>query len=182
MAKNTNADIDQTKVAENAEKIARGDAPKPDSNTQAGDETPTVLTPGPDSIPAAPEATSNTKPQESAGDQLADKLKQNRQQPITQGAPGALKPGTTAATNKPVERISEDEAEQQQHEALVGQYGPEYVTARKGNEDRQFSRRSWELLGPAKADGSKDGWKPTVKVPAEVKALKSKKQEGAGNE
>lgn len=163
-------EVDQNKVVENAEKIAKGNTPTPDA-PPATDEAPKVLN-NPETIPAAQDPSTKTagKPQEGQGDQLADKLK--GQQPITQGAPGALKPGLK---DKPVERISEDDAEQAQHEALVGQFGPDYVTATKDGEARQFSRRSWDLLGPAKADGSKEGWKPAVKVPAEVKALKGKK-------
>lgn len=176
MAENKKSgEVDVAKVTEKAEKIARGDAPKPEANTQASEDKPEVLT-QPQTIPAAQDPTSKAAdtPETSAGDQLADKLKQNNQEPITQGAPGALKPGAGLKDKAP-ERISEDDAEQKQHEALVASYGPDYVTASKpGFEDRQFSRRAWDLLGPASADGTKDGWKAAVKVPAEVKALKGK--------
>jgi hypothetical protein len=177
MAKNTNAGVDVQKVTEDAEKIARGDAPTPETKSEGTADAPTASTPTP---PAQDPTTSNTAGNTNTGDQLADKLKANNQEPITQGAPGALKPGLK---DKPVERISEDDAEQKQHEDLVAQYGPDYITASKpGFENRQFSRRAWDLLGPASADGTKDGWKAAVKVPAEVKALKGKKPEGAENE
>src|ERR1044072_927378 len=103
---------------------------------------------------------------------------------LSQGNPGAVKPGALATGEQPPapvpppkpQPISKEDVEEQQRKQLVALYGPDYIEARKGQAETYFSRRAWDLLGPAGRDGSKDGWKPVVKTPPEVKRLQKEQQ------
>ena len=77
--------------------------------------------------------------------------------------------------------ISTEQAAEMQHQQLVAIYGPDYVKAKKGAVETTFSRTAWDLLGPYAPDGTKDGWREVVKVPAEVKNLQQQQQQQKSN-
>jgi len=77
------------------------------------------------------------------------------------------------------EQIQTDE--QALHAFRIKKYGDNYIVVQKpaivGQAPKMtkvFSAHAWKNLGPAKKDGSKEGWVPAVKTPPEVKNLKSK--------
>lgn len=51
-------------------------------------------------------------------------------------------------------------------------YGQGYVVAKKGTDERPFTRIAWDRMGGNK---NQDGWREVVKVPQEVKDLQAKK-------
>lgn len=170
-------EVNQEKVKADAQKIA------------AGDKTPEQVK-APEGVKESAAAGHATNPgltgNNAAG--APQSLNPEHRTPpasgITQGNPGALKPGEVAAqksaTKAQAEPLQEEEDERV-HNDLVKQFGPDYVVARKeGTGDVEtmtttFSRRAWDLLGP-----NKEGWKPLAKEPKEVTDLKNRKAaEGA---
>jgi hypothetical protein len=199
MAKKEN-EIDQDKVKGDAEKIASGG--QTDNNRQSPPaETRRDNLEGANATGAAQKfepgdqqaAPAGVQPEthgdanlnaNRAGTNEAAKREQPQQTgsfagpaAINQGNPGAGKPGQAAA--KQPTQLSDEEAEDKLHEQLVEEFGPDYVRAQKGEGSsaivQTFSRRAWDLLGPLKADGSKDGYKPIVRVPKEVRELQNRK-------
>lgn len=67
------------------------------------------------------------------------------------------------------------------HLARLHKYGENYMVVQKpagvGQKMMQkvFSAHAWKNLGPADKSGAKEGWKPAVKTPPEVKNLQTKK-------
>lgn len=59
-----------------------------------------------------------------------------------------------------------------QVDELEKQYGKGYVIAKKGTDERPFTRIAWDRMGGNK---NQDGWREVVKVPQEVKDLQAKK-------
>lgn len=55
---------------------------------------------------------------------------------------------------------------------LEKQFGKGYVVARKGTDERPFTRTAWDRMG---GNSNQDGWREVVKVPQEVKDLQAKK-------
>lgn len=55
---------------------------------------------------------------------------------------------------------------------LEKQFGKGYVIARKGTDERPFTRTAWDRMG---GNSNQDGWREVVKVPQEVKDLQAKK-------
>jgi hypothetical protein len=55
---------------------------------------------------------------------------------------------------------------------LEKKYGAGYVVAKKGTDERPFTRTAWDRMGGNK---NQDGWREVVKVPQEVKDLQAKK-------
>lgn len=170
MAENQGGKVDQGKVKQDAQNIA------------GGGQVPKTPAHSPSSVPdgtVKPPVTPNTgtvqgSPNPGPG-------------VITQGNPGAAKPGDASqGTGNQAANQAKDPkgAAEQQKNDISAQYGPGAVEAEKVDKDgkplegqRQwFSKRSWDLLGPMKPDGTKDGWRPVVNEPDEVKALKKKNQ------
>lgn len=110
-----------------------------------------------------------------------------QQKPITTDSPSE----TAALANGPVagpetgrrtavEDISPEDAERRLEDQRQKEFGPGYVRAYKesgeggqGRQETVFTARAWDLLG-----NNKEGWKPAVKEPPEVRKLKGDKAEG----
>lgn len=182
MAENTGGTVDQGKIAADAQNIAQGNTPAT-TDTGANATPEASQTPQPDSINTAgtvdgPKGVN--EPAKTGTDTIGPKpvgrtrTKADTAAPITQGAPGAAKPGAVANNENPgATTLTGEQAEDVQKQQLTHLYGPDFVTVRKGDDkggfvQSYFSRRAWDLLG-----ANKEGWKPVVETPQEVKDLQA---------
>jgi hypothetical protein len=92
------------------------------------------------------------------------------EKPADEAVPLATGPVLDPKQTGKVEHLSEGEAESRVHDQLTKEFGAGYVKAQKGGQETTFTARAWDLLG-----ANKEGWKPVVKTPPEVKNLREKK-------
>jgi cell pole-organizing protein PopZ len=151
--------IDQGKLASDAQNIAKGDAP----NTTEAPNT----TAQPQAIQQPQNTDANTEIKRGPGRPPSAQTKE-----INQPSPGALKPGAVAENAKPGStQLTAEQIATGQKEELTKFYGPDYVTATKDGVTSYFSRRAWDLLGE-----NKEGWKMYAEPPQEVKDLQQQQQ------
>jgi hypothetical protein len=171
MAENNGGKVDQGKVKQDAENIAGGAVPKTPAHSPTSVPDGTVPPP---KTPNTETVTGKANPGPGV---------------VTQSNPGAAKPGAgNQGTGNQAGNQTPDpkSAATNQRAEIEAQYGPGAVQAEKVDADGQptgqtqtFSKRAWDLLGPMKPNGTKDGWRPAVEEPEEVKNLRNKKNQGA---